>query len=211
MWGMFGGYGLRTSGRLELEGRTICFRNPRQAIDAGVGLLTNDRKSTGLVLTLPISANLTLAQLKRFSPYGWLRPVRERAAMAQAASEFDLRGTDMSMEVGSLSGGNQQKVALAKWLQIGPKLLMLDEPTRGIDIGAKRQIYELISQWAASGIAILLTTSEMPELLALSDRIIVMHRGRVTAELDRREATPDRVLTAAMGRSLHPMPISSHE
>jgi len=211
MWGLFGGYGTRTSGRMQLEGRTVRFRNPRQAIDAGVGLLTNDRKSTGLVLSLPIGANLTLAQLKRFSPYGWLQPVRERAAMAHAATEFDLRGADMTLEVDSLSGGNQQKVALAKWLQIGPKLLMLDEPTRGIDIGAKRQIYELISQWAASGIALILTTSEMPELLALSDRIVVMHRGRVTAELDRSDATPDRVLTAAMGRSLHPVPTSSDE
>ena len=201
MWGLFGGFGRRVTGSAKLEGREIRFRGPRQAIDEGVALLTNDRKSTGLVLSLPIGANLSLAHLNQFSPGGWLRPARERAATKQAVANFDLRGADLGVEVGALSGGNQQKVALAKWLQTEPRLLMLDEPTRGIDIGAKQQIYELISQWAARGIAILLTTSEMPELLALSDRIIVLHRGQVTAEFTRVEATPDRILAAAMGRT----------
>lgn len=200
MWGLFGGFGRRTTGTAELEGGAMRYRGPREAIDAGVALLTNDRKSNGLVLSLPIGANLTLAHLDLFSPGGWLRPARERLATQKAVAEFDLRGADLSVEVGALSGGNQQKVALAKWLQTEPKLLMLDEPTRGIDIGAKQQIYELISQWAARGIAILLTTSEMPELLALSDRIVVLHRGQVTAEFTRNEAAPDRILEAAMGR-----------
>jgi ABC-type sugar transport system ATPase subunit len=211
MWGLFGGYGSRTAGRVELEGRSACFRRPRQAIDAGVALLTNDRKSTGLILSLPIYANLTLPQLNRFSPYGWLQPTRERTATIQAAEAFDLRVADVTLEVSVLSGGNQQKVALAKWLQTKPKLLMLDEPTRGIDIGAKRQIYRLISHWAASGIAVLLTTSEMPELLTLSDRIVAMHRGRVTATLERHDATPDRVLAAAMGKSFQLASHVSHE
>jgi ABC-type sugar transport system ATPase subunit len=211
LWGIFGGYGSRTAGRVELEGRAVAFRHPRRAIDAGVALLTNDRKSTGLILSLPIYANLTLPQLNRFSPHGWLRPVRERTATARAAEAFDLRVSDVNMDVSSLSGGNQQKVALAKWLQTKPKLLLLDEPTRGIDIGAKRQIYGLISRWAASGIAVLLTTSEMPELLTLSDRIVVMHRGQVTATFERPDATPDRVLAAAMGKSFQLAAHTSHE
>ena len=103
------------------------------------------------------------------------------------------------METGSLSGGNQQKVVLAKWLATEPKLLLLDEPTRGIDVGAKREIYQLMNEWTARGITILLITSELPELLAMSDRIIVLHRGKVTAELNRHNASADRVLAAAMG------------
>ena len=106
------------------------------------------------------------------------------------------------MEVGELSGGNQQKVVLAKWLETDPRVLLLDEPTRGVDVGAKHEIYELMNQWTAQGIGILLITSEMPELLAMSDRIVVMHRGRVTARFARGEATPDRVLEAAMGKQM---------
>jgi len=107
----------------------------------------------------------------------------------------------LDAEVGTLSGGNQQKVALAKSLQTRPSLLLLDEPTRGIDVGAKREIYQLVDQWTAQGIAILLITSEMPELLTLSDRVIVLHRGRITAELTRAQATPEAVLAAAMGQT----------
>lgn len=110
-----------------------------------------------------------------------------------------LHTASLDREAGALSGGNQQKVAIAKWLQTAPRLLLLDEPTRGVDVGAKREIYQLINDWTALGMAILLITSELPELLALSDRLIVLHRGRVTTELTRQEATPERVLAAAMG------------
>ena len=110
----------------------------------------------------------------------------------------------MEAEAGTLSGGNQQKVALAKALQTKPRLLLLDEPTKGIDVGAKREIYQLLDEWTAQGIAILLITSEMPELLTLSDRVLVMHRGRLTAELSREQATPEAVLAAAMGRTSTP-------
>jgi len=114
---------------------------------------------------------------------------------------MQLRAASLDVEVGTLSGGNQQKVAIAKWLQTRPKLLLLDEPTRGIDIAAKREIYQLMDQWTAEGIAILLITSEMPELLSLSDRIVVLHRGQVTAEFTRAQATPEAVLAAAMGQN----------
>jgi ribose transport system ATP-binding protein len=161
--------------------------------------LTNDRKGTGLVLSMSVCANATLAGLRTLSPGGWRRPGRERAAALSTTNRLRLRAPSLELEVDRLSGGNQQKVALAKWLQIQPRLLLLDEPTRGIDVGAKQEIYALIQEWIAQGIAILLITSEMPELLALSDRIVVLHRGSVTAWFDRNTATPETVLAAAMG------------
>jgi ABC-type sugar transport system ATPase subunit len=199
--GLFGAYGAATRGSVRLDGKEIRFRSPRQAIESGVALLTNDRKATGLILSMPIIANATLAGLRALSPGGWRRPARERAAAEQSTAPMRLRAASLDLEVGALSGGNQQKVAIAKWLQIRPRLLLLDEPTRGIDVGAKREIYQLMDQWTSEGIAILLITSEMPELLSLSDRIAVMHRGRVTAEFTRGQATPEAILAAAMGQA----------
>jgi ABC-type sugar transport system ATPase subunit len=178
------------------------FVSPREAIAAGVALLTNDRKATGLVLSMSVCANATLAGLSELSPGGWRRPGRERAAAEAMTAPMRLRAASLDIETGALSGGNQQKVALAKCLQTRPQLLMLDEPTRGIDIAAKREIYQLVEQWTAAGIAILLITSEMPELLTLSDRICVLHRGRVTAEFSHDQATPESILAAAMGRTI---------
>jgi ABC-type sugar transport system ATPase subunit len=201
LWGIFGAYGASTRGRFFLESGEQHFTSPRQAIDAGVALLTNDRKATGLVLSLSIIANTTLAGLRALSPGGLRSPSRERQAAETLTAPMHLRATSLDFEVGSLSGGNQQKVALAKWLQIQPRLLMLDEPTRGIDVAAKREIYQLVEQWTAQGIAILLISSEMPELLTLSDRIIVFHRGSITAEFAREEAKPELILAAAMGQT----------
>jgi ABC-type sugar transport system ATPase subunit len=198
--GLFDARRMGASGRVWLDGRPIRLGRPRQAIDRGMAMLTNDRKATGLVLSMSITANATLADLGRLSWFGWRRPRRERAAVAELGQSLGLRAASLEMEVGELSGGNQQKVALAKWLQTGPKLLLLDEPTRGVDVGAKHEVYQLMNQWTSQGIAIILITSEMPELLAMSDRMMVMHRGRVTAEFSREEATADRVLEAAMGR-----------
>jgi ABC-type sugar transport system ATPase subunit len=198
--GLFGAYGARTQGQAWLDGRPVRFQTPRQAIDAGVALVTNDRKATGLVLPLSISANATLAGLRGLSPGGWRRPAFEREATRHMADTLRLRAATLDLEAGALSGGNQQKVVLAKWLQIRPRLLLLDEPTRGIDVAAKREIYQLMDAWTAEGISILLITSEMPELITLSDRVVVMHRGRVSAEFGRAEATPEAILAAAMGR-----------
>src|SRR5262249_20833356 len=153
--------------------------------------------ATGLVLSLSIIANATLAALPELSPAGWLRPERERQATENVTTPMRLRAASLEQEVGLLSGGNQQKVALAKWLQIRPRVLLLDDPTRGIDIGAKGEIYQLMDEWTAQGIALLLITSEMPELLSLSDRIVVMHRGQITAEFSRAQATPESILAAA--------------
>lgn len=200
--GLFGAYGSRTSGAAEIEGRPARFGSPRKAIASGVALLTNDRKATGLVLSLSVTANATLAALPALSPGGWRSPARERAAAGKTTGPMHLRASSLDAETGTLSGGNQQKVALAKSLQTKPRVLLLDEPTRGIDVGAKREIYQLMDEWTAQGIAILLITSEMPELLTLSDRVIVLHRGRITAELARGQATPEKVLAAAMGQAV---------
>jgi ribose transport system ATP-binding protein len=197
--GLFGAYGRAVRGGVWLEGHPVRWNGPRDAIEAGVGLLTNDRKGTGLVLSMSVCANATLAGLPALSPAGWRRPGRERTAAMSTTDRLRLRAPSLELEVDRLSGGNQQKVALAKWLQIRPRLLLLDEPTRGVDVGAKQEIYALINEWIAQGIAILLITSEMPELLALSDRIVVLHRGSVTAWFDRNTATPETVLAAAMG------------
>jgi ABC-type sugar transport system ATPase subunit len=200
--GLFGAYGPVTRGRVFLANAERCFVSPRQAIASGIALLTNDRKATGLVLSLSVCANATLSGLVELSPGGWRRPDRERAAAEAMTAPMRLPPTALDMEAGALSGGSQQKVALAKCLQSRPKLLMLDEPTRGIDVAAKREIYQLVEQWTAEGIAILLITSEMPELLTLSDRIAVLHRGRITAEFSQGRATPESILAAAMGQTI---------
>ncbi|MCE9613854.1 MAG: sugar ABC transporter ATP-binding protein [Lentisphaerae bacterium] len=200
MGGLFGAYGARTSGTAAVRGRAARFTAPRQAIRAGLAYVTNDRKASGLVLDQTIVFNATLADLPRLSPFGWRRPRAERAAAREATQPLQLRADSLDMSVGALSGGNQQKVVVAKWLRLGPDLLLLDEPTRGIDVGAKRELYSLLNAWTARGMGILMITSEMPELLAMSDRIVVLHRGRATATLTAAEATAERVLAAAMGQ-----------
>ncbi|HOJ69143.1 MAG TPA: ATP-binding cassette domain-containing protein, partial [Candidatus Hydrogenedentes bacterium] len=137
----------------------------------------------------------------RYSPAGVRFPARERQAAASAARRLSLRAASLDMPVENLSGGNQQKVVLAKWMLTEPRLILLDEPTRGVDVGAKHEIYRLLFEWSREGVGILLITSEMPELLALSDRIMVLHRGRVTGWFTRETATPEAVLAAAMGRA----------
>ena len=200
--GLFDARRERARGDVWLNGERFQPSTPTAAIRRGLALLTSNRKSNGLVLPMSVTANSTLTDMRRLSLMGWRRPARERAAARSTADTLALRPASFEMPVSALSGGNQQKVALAKWLQIEPKVLLLDEPTRGIDVGAKHEIYELLNQWTAQGIAIVLITSEMPELLAMSDRILVMHRGRVTAQFDRDEATADRVLEAAMGETV---------
>jgi ribose transport system ATP-binding protein len=202
--GLFGGHPGQVTGQAWLDGQLLDFTSCRKTIDQGVALLTNDRKATGLVLPLSVIANVTLANLPALSPGGWRRPGREQEVAAFLGHAVSLRAASLELEVEALSGGNQQKVALAKWLQIQPRLLMLDEPTRGIDVAAKHEIYQLLNQLTSRGMAILLITSELPELLALSDRILVLHRGRTTALFERSQATAEKVLAAAMGNACEP-------
>lgn len=204
---LFGAYGRKAQGRVLLDGEQFPIISPRRSVRQGIAFLTNDRKGTGLVLGMDIRENTTLASLPQFSPGAWVRPGRERETTLEWVRELGVRCASIDQEVGALSGGNQQKVVLAKWLQIRPRVLMLDEPTRGVDIGAKHEIYELMERLARQGCTILLITSEMPELLAMADRILVMHRGHITAEFSHEEATQEAVLQAAMGERAN---VSSH-
>ncbi len=198
--GLFGAYGRILGGRVALDDFPCAVRSPQHALRHGMALLTNDRKTSGLVLSMGIAENITLASVPKYSPGGWFNHGREMETARRHERAFGIRAASLTQTVETLSGGNQQKVVLAKWLETAPRVLLLDEPTRGVDVGAKQEIYALMDRWTAEGIAILLITSEMPELLALSDRIIVMHRGRITAEMSREEATQEKVLEAAMGQ-----------
>jgi ABC-type sugar transport system ATPase subunit len=198
---LFGALGVRASGRARLYGEPLTLRNPREAVRRGVVLLTNDRKATGLSPDLSVTESVSLASLPRFSnAVGWVRRRDEREAVARLTGGFRLQASSLGAPVRTLSGGSQQKVYLARCLLAEPRVLLLDEPTRGIDVGAKADIYGLMREWVGRGIAILLITSEMEELLALSDRILVLHRGRVAAELDPATASKEQVLAAAMGQ-----------
>jgi len=150
-------------------------------------------------MNMNIVENVTLASLSGFSPGYWLRPKSERTNVAVTTRTLELKAESIFQCVDSLSGGNQQKVVMAKWMQTNPKIFLLDEPTRGVDIGAKHEIYELMNKWTQEGIAIVLITSEMPELLAMSDRILVMHRGRIAAEFTSEQASQEKILSAALG------------
>ena len=200
--GIFGTYGKSVTGRIKIDGKKFKPACPKKAVKAGIALLTNDRKESGLVMEMNIVQNTTLASLSGFSPGGWLRPKSETAAAAKQAQSLQLKAASLDQPVESLSGGNQQKVVIAKWIQTNPAILLLDEPTRGVDVGAKHEIYRLMNAWSKKGIAVVLITSEMPELLAMSDRIIVMHRGRITAEFSRDSATQEKILAAAMGEKM---------
>jgi rhamnose transport system ATP-binding protein len=165
----------------------------------GVAYLPEDRHQEGLVLDFTIAQNVTLPILPRLFPRLLLRGATEAKVATDNTQQLSVRMTGVDQEVGALSGGNQQKVVLAKWLATGPKILILDEPTRGIDIGAKVEVHRIIAELAASGLAIILISSDLPEVLAMSDRIVVLHEGRITAEIPRERATQESVMFAATG------------
>ena len=187
------------SGTLELNGEPLNHRNPRDAIAAGICLLTEDRKTQGLILPPSIRQNFGLPNLAKFSTRGWIRQHQERDALSQHADKLLIKMTGPEQPAGNLSGGNQQKVVLAKWLQRDAQVLLFDEPTRGIDVGAKYEIYQLLNQLAAQGKGILMISSELPEVLGMSDRILVMHEGRIKGEItDVQNATQQDILSLAV-------------
>jgi rhamnose transport system ATP-binding protein len=189
----------RDGGEVRLGGKLVDFAAPSAAMSEGIAYLPEDRHQEGLVLDFTIAQNVTLPILPRLFPRLLISASTERRVAREHTEQFNVRMTGVDQEVGALSGGNQQKVVLAKWLASGPRVLILDEPTRGIDIGAKVEVHRLISELAASGLAIILISSDLPEVLAMSDRIVVLHEGRVTAEISRGEASQERVMFAATG------------
>ncbi len=189
----------RDGGTVRLDGMPVSFTSPSAAMRAGIAYLPEDRHQQGLVLDFSIAQNVTLPILPRLFPRFLIRASTEREVAHAYTEQFRVRMTGVDQLVGALSGGNQQKVVLAKWLAAKPKVLILDEPTRGIDIGAKVEVHRIISELAASGLGIILISSDLPEVLGMSDRIVVLHEGRVTAEIPRDRATQERVMFAATG------------
>ncbi|MDR3211540.1 MAG: sugar ABC transporter ATP-binding protein [Planctomycetota bacterium] len=197
--GLFGAFGSRARGQMLVDGVNYLGPNPSKSIRRGVSLLTNDRKASGIVPEASVRGNISLASLRRFSSYYWINHRREDEAAQRQEKSLSIRLHSLAQPIITLSGGNQQKTLLGRWLETAPKVLLLDEPTRGVDVGAKFEIYDLMNRLTADGMAILLITSELPELLAMADRIIVLHRGLITAEMRHDEATQEKIVHAAMG------------
>jgi D-xylose transport system ATP-binding protein len=198
---IFGAHAGRVTGDVFVEGERVRFTNPAEAIRRGIGFVTEDRKRFGLILEQTILNNMTLASLPRVSGRFVTDADAEAAAGERAARDLRIKANNVWIVAGTLSGGNQQKVVLAKWLLTKPRVLFLDEPTRGIDVGAKQEIYAQINALAREGLAIVLVSSELPEVLGLSDRIIVLHEGRITGEFTRAEASPEAVMSCATGHA----------
>ncbi|MFN2482553.1 MAG: sugar ABC transporter ATP-binding protein [Pyrinomonadaceae bacterium] len=198
---LFGAHAGRVSGEILVGGERASIRNPRDAIRHGLGFVTEDRKRFGLVLDQTILSNMTLAGLKKLSGRFVTDTDAEAAAGGRAMKELRVKANSVFTVAGTLSGGNQQKVVLAKWLLTNPQVLFLDEPTRGIDVGAKQELYAQINRLAREGLAIVLVSSELPEVLGLSDRVLVLHEGKLTGEFTRATATPESVMACATGRA----------
>lgn len=187
------------SGKIFIEGKEVVIKNPRQAIKAGIGFITEDRKTEGLLLEKSIAENIEIANLNKISKNSVLQAAKQKEIVKKGIEEFRIRCFGPDHECHNLSGGNQQKVVLAKWIYTDPKILILDEPTRGVDIGAKKEIYSVINDLAAKGVAVILVSSELPEVLGMSDRIAVVHEGKITGILDASEADQAKVMTLATG------------
>jgi ribose transport system ATP-binding protein len=187
------------SGSIEVFGKRVNIRSPQDAIKHGIGLVTEDRKQQGLVLGMAVRENTTLANLGALANLGFINGRQERQVAEKYRADLGVKTPHIEQAVQNLSGGNQQKVVLAKWLYTGSKILIFDEPTRGIDVGAKSEIYKLMNALAAQGVAIIMISSELPEVLGMSDRILVMHEGRITGELSRADATQEKIMHLATG------------
>lgn len=189
--------GLRTSGKVILEGEEINFHTPLKAISSGIALVTEDRKNSGLVLGLTVKDNISIVNLKDFCRLGFINKNHEILKCKEIFSKLDIRASSVNTFVETLSGGNQQKTVLAKWMIKQPKVLLLDEPTRGIDVGAKVEIYNLINKLKLSGVGIIVVSSELPEIIGICDRVLVMKEGRINAELTGSNITQEKIMVCA--------------
>jgi ribose transport system ATP-binding protein len=195
---IFGLHPQRSTGTIAVAGKTLRIRSPRDAIRAGIALAPEDRKSEGLVLTMSVAENASLACLDRTTRFGLLQPSRERRLVGEFFDRLAVKAPSLDAPIRNLSGGNQQKVVVSKWLATQPKVLLLDEPTRGVDVNAKRDMYAIIDELAASGLGVVIVSSELPEILTIADRILVLAEGRVTATFSREEANEENLLKAAL-------------
>lgn len=190
------------SGTIEIDGKEVKISNPRQAMEQGIGFITEDRKTEGLMLDKSIRENISLCNLGRISKSSVISKEAEKDLVAGAIKDLHIKCFGPYHECNNLSGGNQQKVVLAKWILTNPKILILDEPTRGVDIGAKKEIYNIINQLAAQGVAIIMVSSELPEVLGMSDNIMVIREGEVRGIISYEEANQERVMTLATGGTI---------
>ncbi|CKI39324.1 ribose import ATP-binding protein RbsA [Streptococcus pneumoniae] len=187
------------SGQIIINEEELIIKNPFEAIKHGIGFLTEDRKDEGLILDFSIKDNMTLPSTRDFVKNGIFDNKTSDIFVQRLIDRLQIKSGYPDKEVGTLSGGNQQKVVLAKWIGIAPKVLILDEPTRGVDVGAKREIYQLMNELAERGVPIIMVSSDLPEVIGVSDRIMVMHEGRISGELTRQEATQEKVMQLATG------------
>lgn len=196
---IFSAYGVNVSGELKLNGRKLRIKSPKDAIKVGISYVSEDRKRFGLVLQQDIKSNVTLASLDSVSNAGLINDNEVIKASNEYVRELRIKTPSIEQKAGNLSGGNQQKVVLSKWLMTKPKVLILDEPTRGIDVGAKYEIYNIMNRLIDEGVCIIMISSELPEILGMSDRILVMHNGRISGELSWENATQEKVMVHATG------------
>lgn len=193
------GFRKMKSGSVKLNGKELHIKHPRDAIEAGIGFITEDRKTKGLVIDASIKENMALTNLKDISKTGVISKQDEKKLVDQLIERLMIRTTSSEQPAKSLSGGNQQKVVIAKWLGIHPTLLIMDEPTRGVDVGAKTEIYDIMGELTRNGVAIIMISSELTEVLGVSDRVMVVHEGKVTGFLDREQANQEKIMTLATG------------
>jgi D-xylose transport system ATP-binding protein len=196
---IFGAYPGRKEGEIWLEGKKISINNPREAIEHGICYLSEDRKRYGLVLMMDIKDNILLPNYQKFANGGIINIPKSLSTALDYVGKLRIKIASPSQQVMNLSGGNQQKVIIAKWLLANPKILILDEPTRGIDVGAKYEIYNLMNQFVDQGVGIVMISSELPEILGMSDRILVMQKGKIAGELMAEDATQEKIMTLATG------------
>lgn len=190
------------SGEVLLEGKSIHSRTPQEGLTNGIAYISEDRKGDGLVLGLSVKDNMTLSALQHFSKGAQIQHNSEVMAVDDFIDLFNIKTPNREQIIGNLSGGNQQKVAIAKGLMTRPNVLILDEPTRGVDVGAKKEIYQLINKFKAEGMSIILVSSEMPEVLGMSDRILVMHEGKISGEFNAKQANQELLLACAVGKNI---------
>ena len=186
-------------GEVLVRGKKVIIKKPDDAVKHGIGFITEDRKDEGLVLDFSVRENMALPNLFSFSSKGFISGKKEQEFVDTLTKRLQIKTQSSETAARNLSGGNQQKVVIAKWIGIGPSVLILDEPTRGVDVGAKREIYQLMNELTERGVAIIMVSSELPEVLGMSDRILVVHEGRITGEVDREHATQEHIMTLATG------------
>ncbi|PKR77928.1 D-xylose ABC transporter ATP-binding protein [Halalkalibacillus sediminis] len=195
---LFGARKLK-SGKIYINEQEVKIDSPHDAIKAGIGYVTEDRKDEGLILGMTVRENTTLTNLGEVSSKSIISNKKEKMMADETIKKFNIKASSMEQEIKSLSGGNQQKVVIGKWLSLNPKILILDEPTRGVDIGAKKEIYQIMNELTAAGVSIIMISSELPEVLGMSDRVMVVHEGSVSKIIDRADADQEKIMHAATG------------